>query len=479
MLRSVLAAAALAGATALAHAHASALPALVIDPSQTSVSGLSSGGYMAVQMHVAYSATFRAGAGVVAGGPYYCAQDSLINATGPCMAHTSAIPLPALVSTTRSWAAAGAIDPVAGLAGSKVYLYSGTQDTTVVQAVMNDLKTYYASFVPGANIAYRHDLGSGHAMITDDRGGACGASAAPYVDDCNFDLAGAILGQLYGPLAARNDGALAGDFVAFDQTAFAIGHGLADTGWMYVPAACAAGASCRLHVAFHGCLQNAAEVGLQFVRDTGYNRWADTNRIVVLYPQTGGAATNGCWDWWGYDSANYAKKSGPQMAAVKAMVDRVSSGTPPGAPAGLAAPAGVTASAATASSMKLGWSPVAGATGYDLYRGPVKVNAARLAGTSAIDAGLVAGTTYHWTVRALDADGLAGPPSAVVAGTTSGAPALCFTDSNYALTLAGRAYALFGFAYAWGSNEAMGPWSTLVDSTLKQTGANAYVVATC
>ena len=38
-------------------------------------------------------------------------------------------------------------------------------------------------------------------------------------------------------------------------------------------------------------------------------------------------AINGCWDWWGYDSPNFAKKSGPQMKAIKAMVDRITSGS--------------------------------------------------------------------------------------------------------------------------------------------------------
>ena len=341
MFRSVLAALALAG---VASSQAAVpLPALVIDGSQTTVSGLSSGAFMAVQMHVAYSATFHTGAGIVAGGPYYCAQDSLATATGPCMAHTSAIPVASLVATTKSWANSGAIDPVANLANSKLYLYSGTQDETVVQAVMNDLKTYYASFVPAASTVYKNTIGSGHGMITDDFGGTCATTASPYVDDCNFDLAGALLQQLYGTLAPRNAGALSGNFVQFDQTAFVSGHGMASTGWLYVPADCAAGATCRLHVALHGCLQNAGDVGQQFVRDTGYNRWADTNHIVVMYPQTGAATAanpNGCWDWWGYDSASYAKKNGPQMAAVKAMVDHVSGGTPPAAPATLPAASG-------------------------------------------------------------------------------------------------------------------------------------------
>ena len=475
-----LAALSLATSAALAQA-AAPLPALVIDASRTTVSGLSSGAYMAVQMHVAYSATFHTGAGIVAGGPYYCAQDSLATATGPCMAHSSSIPVASLVATTNSWAGAGSIDPVANLAGSKLYLYSGTQDRTVVQAVMNDLKTYYTSFVPAANIVYKNTLGSGHGMITDDFGSACSDTATPFVNDCNFDLAGAILQQLYGPLNARNAGALSGNFVQFDQTAFVSGHGMASTGWLYVPASCVAGETCRLHVAFHGCLQNSAGVGEQFVRDTGYNRWADTNHIVVLYPQTGAATSanpNACWDWWGYDSANYARKSGPQMAAVKAMVDRLASGTPPPAPANIAAPAGVTVSGATGSSVKLAWSAVAGAAGYDVWRGPTKVNATPLGATSFTDTGLAPATLYHWTVKAVAAGGAEGPAAAAAASTT-GTPTLCFTDDNYALTLDGRAYALYGYTYADGSNEWMGLWNIYVNSTLKQTSPGTYIVASC
>ena len=87
------------------------------------------------------------------------------------------------------------------------------------------------------------------------------------------------------------------------------------------------GAKCKLLVAFHGCQQNAGLTGAAFPLWTGLNDWAESNDIVVLYPQTGWLATNGCWDWWGYDSPYYSSKTGPQMAAVKAMVDHISSGS--------------------------------------------------------------------------------------------------------------------------------------------------------
>ncbi|WP_423228602.1 fibronectin type III domain-containing protein [Pseudaquabacterium inlustre] len=455
---------------------ASALPALVLDKTQTTVSGLSSGGFMAVQLHVAYSATFAKGAGVVAGGPFYCAEGSVTNATGRCMAHNTSIPVATLVSTTKSWATSGYIDPVANLQNSKVYLYSGTSDNTVKQAVMNDLQTYYASFVPSANVVYKNNIASGHAMITDDTGSSCATTASPYINNCGFDLAGAMLQQLYGTLNARNNGTLGGSFIEYDQTAFITGHGMATTGWAYVPAACSTGSTCKLHVVLHGCKQNTADIGTQYVKNTGYNRWADTNKIVMLYPQTGTGATNSCWDWWGYDNANYSKKSGPQMAAVKAMVDKLGSGTPP---ANLAAPTGVATSGATASSLVVSWGSVSGAAGYNVYRAATKANATLVAGTSYTDTGLASGTTYSYTVRAVDANGAEGPASATATGTTTGTAAVCFTASNYAHTTAGRAYQSGGNTFANGSNQAMGLWNTFTTTTLKQTGPNYYVIGTC
>ena len=76
---------ALLGALALAaSAAAQDSPQLTLDPAGTTVSGLSSGAFMAVQMHVAFSDRI-AGAGVIAGGPYGCAQGSLLLALDDCM----------------------------------------------------------------------------------------------------------------------------------------------------------------------------------------------------------------------------------------------------------------------------------------------------------------------------------------------------------------------------------------------------------
>jgi hypothetical protein len=286
--------------------------------------------------------------------------------------------------------------------------------------------------------------------------------------------------------------------VQFDQTAYDGGNaGMASTGWVYVPASCAGGSTCRLHVALHGCLQSYSQVGADFLQNTGYTRWADTNNIIVLFPQTqvdnashstadsGSLANpNACWDWIGWYGTTFAQKAGAQMKAIKAMVDAVSAGSTGSGGGGgggtLSAPTGVATSGATSSSMTIGWNAVAGASGYNVYRNGAKVNASTVSGTSYVDTGLAASTTYAWTVTDLNASGVESAPSTAASGTTSGGtPATCFTASNYAHVQAGRAHQSGGYAYANGSNQNMGLWNLFVTTTLKQTATNYYVIGTC
>ncbi|UVW28582.1 PHB depolymerase family esterase [Massilia sp. H6] len=316
-----------------AHGAVVALPSYNVSVSEVSVSGFSSGAHMAAQMHFAYSKTVKKGAGIVAGGPVYCSQGSVSISVGPCMRDNGSRNLPYLLSVVNTWSGNGYIDPTSNMAASKVYLLSGTIDSTVKQPVMNDLHSMYGNYLPTANISYKNNLTAEHSIPTDFFGSGCSVNSSPYVNNCNFDTAGEILKWIYGLLSAKNVSTLGGSFVNFDQAAFwgnrnPNTHGMASSGYAYVPAACAAGQSCRLHVAFHGCTQNVASVGTAFYQNAGYNRWADTNKIVVLYPQATSTFNNpgGCWDWWGYDDANFPGKSGGQMVAIKTMIDKIVGG---------------------------------------------------------------------------------------------------------------------------------------------------------
>ncbi|MGA5169359.1 MULTISPECIES: cellulase family glycosylhydrolase [Streptomyces] len=86
------------------------------------------------------------------------------------------------------------------------------------------------------------------------------------------------------------------------------------------------------------------------------------------------------------------------------------------------APAGLTATARTATSVSLAWTAATDdvrVTGYDVYRGAVRVNAAPVTGTTYTDTGLVPATAYGYAVRARDAAGNVSAPSAVLDVTTA------------------------------------------------------------
>jgi len=365
-------------------AQVTPLPKLNINIQETSVSGLSSGGYMAAQFHIAYSSIVK-GAGVIAGGPYFCARDDQATATDicsctgflPCHPDRAAQTVPGLVQVTEKNAQQGAIDATSNLSGSKVWLFSGTLDSVVAPPVMDALEGYYKHYVPAANISFKKDIAAEHAMPTDSFGNACTAKADPFINNCHFDAAGELLRWIYGNLNARNPGPVSGKFIEFDQSTFLsnpTGHGMAPTGWAYVPVSCQQNAACRLHIVFHGCRQYPGspygagpqgKFGDTFVKNAGYNAWADTNNLVILYPQANAMTSNtrlprfnpnGCWDWWGYDDGAYATKTGRQMAAVRAMVGRLTGINPdpsPPPPSGFCGSA--TNSAHVAAGRATGW----------------------------------------------------------------------------------------------------------------------------
>lgn len=319
------------------------VPLPAMQASQVSVSGLSSGGYMAVQFEVAFSATVM-GAGIIAAGPFYCSQGTVYLATTqcsctsiffPCQVRKGGTQVQKLIDYTTLYASDGRIDRTSKLRTHRIWMFSGSGDTKVPTAVMDDLATYYKHYIKAGQISYQSDLPgkhAQHAMPTDSYGNNCDALGTPYINNCGYDAAGELLQWIYsGQLQPRNGGKAAGRFLRFDQGEFLsspTSHGMADSGYLYVPPGCDDGAGCKLHVAFHGCLQDPTNIHMKFIQHAGYNAWADSNRIVVLYPQAAPIGflyinPEACWDWFAYDDLRYAQRSGSQMAAIKRMVDRL------------------------------------------------------------------------------------------------------------------------------------------------------------
>ena len=322
---------------------------LKLETKHITVSGLSAGAFMAQQLHLSHSARIE-GVGIIAGGPYRCAAGhyapspwdftGLYAALHVCM-HTSPMdvmsPAPDVafsLAETQRLAKAKQIDPTTHLANSRVWLFSGARDSLVPQAIMDKVADYYGHFVPAKQLAYVKHPEAGHALITEDEGGQCAASKSPFVNDCDVDSVGLMLQHFYGTLRAKTK-AQPQALYTFNQEAFFNKHddkiSLHNKGHVYIPSACQQGKPCRLHIALHGCMQNQDTVGDTFYSKSGYNEWAESNQLVILYPQVKASSgfwgadifrnLGACWDWWGYSGADYATRKGKQIQAIMRMVD--------------------------------------------------------------------------------------------------------------------------------------------------------------
>ena len=290
--------------------------------SRVTVSGVSSGGYMAVQAHVALADRIG-GIAAIAGGPYHCAEDSVVTAIGRCMSGT-ALDVSELVAYTRKAAAAGRVANLDSLKRASVWVFHSPKDAVVAQGVSAGLVDFYSSFVPVQRIRFVDDVEAAHGWPTLNAGEECLQQGGDFINACGFDAAGEMLKHLYRDLDPRSAEAADSELVTMDLSAyFASGSEIADTGYAYMPQSCSTSTeNCRLHIAFHGCLQGAEFVDDRFVANAGLNEWAATNRIVVVYPQVESSLMNpkGCWDWWGYTGSDYDQISGKQIAGINALI---------------------------------------------------------------------------------------------------------------------------------------------------------------
>jgi poly(3-hydroxybutyrate) depolymerase len=315
-------------------ADAQSLGPLAVDPGHITVSGVSSGGFMALQFAVAHSAMVR-GVGAIAAGPYYCARLDPLRISDICLrGHPD---WRDSVQAVDAAAALGAIDSPSNLERMRGWLLAEGADPVVSVIVVEAARDFLRRYA-GDRVQFRVLSGAGHSMPTVDHGGPCGDTGGSYLNACAFDAAAQMLDYLDPEAPADSDGG--GDLLSFDQSEFVLGWrrifgnaSLGKVGYLFVPKRCRRG-GCRLHVALHGCRQGADGTIPEFVRYAGYNAWAGRHATVVLYPQATPTRfawyapwlplnPEGCWDWWGYSGADYAVRSGVQIRAIEAMIERL------------------------------------------------------------------------------------------------------------------------------------------------------------
>ncbi len=171
-------------ATVLAAPTVVQLQRYQIDPAKIFVAGISSGGFAAVQMHVAHSSVFK-GAAIYAGGVYWCAgaggaATALANCGGETLPTGQASynsTLAASEAYLETQSSLGTIDPVTNLSGQPVYLWSGTQDNLVNPLEMADLHSEYLHY--GANVRFDNTFPAAHGWESPNGELDCGTLRQP------------------------------------------------------------------------------------------------------------------------------------------------------------------------------------------------------------------------------------------------------------------------------------------------------------
>ena len=282
---------------------AAALPALSIDPSGITVSGISSGADFAVMLHVAHSSIIK-GVGVFAGQAYHCAvtrfaRDRLLpmwrrhnelrvpvcegcpaNTTleyDHCKSYPERTDVDKLVAYAQEQSSKGTIDDVRNLWAHPLFFFRGKKDTCYKSGAVEATRTFYSRLNSGVRVRFEASVSSNHAQPTVSFGAPCGGRADArysYVEACSFDGAGAVLQHLYGgrltqPVGPADNASL----LTFAQNLFWVkasrpelknanlpadgSAGTSSRAYAYVPVRCRkefpGSRPCRLHLYHHGC----------------------------------------------------------------------------------------------------------------------------------------------------------------------------------------------------------------------------------
>ncbi|CAF0812701.1 unnamed protein product [Rotaria sordida] len=271
------------------------------------VSGISSGAAMAVQLHMAYSKEIS-GCGILAGPPYLCAGN-LTGVTKCMQGPVQNISALGILLALESYASAGKIDSLLNIENDSVYIFSGTKDSVTLPSIVKLNEKIYS--VLDANIKTNYELPATHGFPTNNFGESCDVlNTENFINNCGFNTAYDVLNHLHGGqlIAPKSNSTtpLVGQMIVFRQANF-----------QNPPPSLSVGDISRKWF-----------IGDTFITKTGYLEVAELNNLIVLFPQVAPTPSfplnpMGCWDWWGANTPQYAIKIAPQMLSIKQMIETV------------------------------------------------------------------------------------------------------------------------------------------------------------
>jgi hypothetical protein len=148
------------------------------------------------QIQLAYSSEIF-GVGSIAGGPWGCSQISLRGGV-QCMLFPETINVTRLVNLAKEHERARKIDSLRNIQNQKIFLFHGNIDSVVLPLGSKLLREFYVLLGKKLEEIDLVNINVEHAMITDDFGNTCEYLGTPFINNCHYDLAGAILKKMYG-----------------------------------------------------------------------------------------------------------------------------------------------------------------------------------------------------------------------------------------------------------------------------------------
>jgi len=96
------------------------------------------------------------------------------------------IDLNVIYTKTEGFAKSGLIDSLSNIKDSKVFIFSGTKDTTVYPLVAKKGEEMYHHY--GANVKTEYTLAAVHTQPTNDKTlTSCGIAGSPYISNCDYN----------------------------------------------------------------------------------------------------------------------------------------------------------------------------------------------------------------------------------------------------------------------------------------------------
>ena len=160
------------------------LPTLDIDKNRVTVSGVSSGAFMAVQLHLAHSSVIH-GVGSVAGGVWECALGRVTRSQSVCMMNPKNVITADHIDLAKRRAADGEIDDLSNLSRARIAIFASPKDLVIKAEGSDKLADFYAAFIPAPSITRLSHPTAGHGFPTLDFGNICGAFGKPWILDCD------------------------------------------------------------------------------------------------------------------------------------------------------------------------------------------------------------------------------------------------------------------------------------------------------